>query len=92
MPFYIVNVIICSPPGSLLSLPLQKLGYFSGESEERYADDLLRVYGYEGEGSPAGSVGCCSELGDQDNLDFLDSLGSKFKTLANICTEKEEEE
>ncbi|XP_062308283.1 desmocollin 2-like protein isoform X2 [Osmerus eperlanus] len=69
----------------------KKLGYFGDEAEERYADDLLTPYGYEGEGSPAGSVGCCSDLGDQDNLDFLDSLGSKFKTLANICLDREED-
>ncbi|XP_023859643.1 desmocollin 2-like protein [Salvelinus sp. IW2-2015] len=69
----------------------KKLVYFADESEERFADDLARAYGYEGEGSPAGSVGCCSDFGDQDNLDFLDSLGSKFKTLANICMDKEEE-
>uniref|UniRef100_A0A673XT23 Desmocollin 2 like n=1 Tax=Salmo trutta TaxID=8032 RepID=A0A673XT23_SALTR len=66
----------------------KKLVYFADESEERYADDVARAYGYEGEGSPAGSVGCCSDFGDQDNLDFLDSLGSKFKTLANICMEE----
>uniref|UniRef100_A0A6Q2ZC29 Cadherin domain-containing protein n=1 Tax=Esox lucius TaxID=8010 RepID=A0A6Q2ZC29_ESOLU len=66
----------------------KKVGYLVGVSEERYAGDTVRAYGYEGEGSPAGSVGCCSDFGDQDNLDFLDSLGSKFKTLANICTEK----
>ncbi|KAK6313884.1 hypothetical protein J4Q44_G00153430 [Coregonus suidteri] len=69
----------------------KKLVYFGDESEERYADDVARAYDYEGEGSPAGSVGCCSDFGDQDNLDFLDSLGSKFKTLANICMDKEEE-
>uniref|UniRef100_A0A8C7IAR9 Desmocollin-2 n=1 Tax=Oncorhynchus kisutch TaxID=8019 RepID=A0A8C7IAR9_ONCKI len=69
----------------------KKLVYFADESEERYADDVARAYGYEGEGSPAGSVGCCSDFGDQENLDFLDSLGSKFKTLANICMDKEEE-
>uniref|UniRef100_A0A8C8EU37 Cadherin domain-containing protein n=1 Tax=Oncorhynchus tshawytscha TaxID=74940 RepID=A0A8C8EU37_ONCTS len=69
----------------------KKLVYFADESEERYANDVARAYGYEGEGSPAGSVGCCSDFGDQDNLDFLDSLGSKFKTLANICMDKEEE-
>uniref|UniRef100_A0A667Y0G3 Desmocollin 2 like n=1 Tax=Myripristis murdjan TaxID=586833 RepID=A0A667Y0G3_9TELE len=69
----------------------KKLEYFGGAADERYADDVLRVYGYEGEGSAAGSVGCCSELGDQDNLDFLDSLGSKFKTLAHICMDAKEE-
>ncbi|KAJ7986368.1 hypothetical protein DPEC_G00339190 [Dallia pectoralis] len=66
----------------------KKLDYLGGASEERYAPDTVRAYGYEGEGSLAGSVGCCSDFGDQDNLDFLNSLGSKFKTLANICTDK----
>lgn len=70
----------------------KKLVHFATDAEERYSDDLLKAYGYEGEGSPAGSVGCCSDLGDQDNLDFLDSLGSKFKTLANICLDREEDE
>ncbi|XP_071393557.1 desmocollin 2-like protein isoform X2 [Centroberyx affinis] len=70
----------------------KKLGYFAGDSDECYAADVVRVFGYEGEGSAAGSVGCCSDLGDQDNLDFLDSLGSKFKTLANICMDREEED
>ncbi|KAM3876229.1 desmocollin 2-like protein [Diretmus argenteus] len=69
----------------------QKLEYFGGKSEERYADDVLHMFGYEGDGSLAGSVGCCSDLGDQDNLDFLDSLGPKFKTLANICMGREQD-
>ncbi|XP_062858575.1 desmocollin 2-like protein [Trichomycterus rosablanca] len=55
---------------------------------ERYADDILKPYGVEGTGSPAGSVGCCSILEEQNTLDFLDSLGPKFKTLADVCTSK----
>uniref|UniRef100_A0A8C7MK90 Cadherin-4 n=1 Tax=Oncorhynchus kisutch TaxID=8019 RepID=A0A8C7MK90_ONCKI len=47
-------------------------------------DDLL-IYDYEGQGSPVGSVGCCSLLGADDDLDFLNDLGPKFKTLAKIC-------
>lgn len=54
----------------------------------RFAEDILRPYGYEGVGSPAGSVGCCSILGEQESLDFLDSLGPKFKTLAEVCESK----
>ena len=54
--------------------------------------DAPHPYQYEGEGSAAGSVGCCSDMGDQDSLDFLDSLGPKFKTLANICVSKESRE
>ncbi|KAG5841886.1 hypothetical protein ANANG_G00171780 [Anguilla anguilla] len=41
----------------------QKLNFFQTQEEGRYADDLLHSYGFEGEGSPAGSVGCCSEQG-----------------------------
>ncbi|XP_007257069.3 desmocollin 2 like [Astyanax mexicanus] len=67
-----------------------KLAYFGEEEDGRYAADLLKAYGYEGMGSPAGSVGCCSVISDQDTLDFLDSLGPKFRTLADVCTNKAE--
>ncbi|CAL8307291.1 unnamed protein product [Lota lota] len=70
----------------------EKLDYFGGEMEVCHTLDLPHPYQYEGEGSAAGSVGCCSEMGDQDGLDFLDSLGPKFKTLANICLNKEDRE
>ncbi|XP_023282988.1 desmocollin-2-like [Seriola lalandi dorsalis] len=63
----------------------QKLAYFGGEGDERYADDIVHCYGFEGVGSAAGSVGCCSDYGDTDNLDFLNTLGPKFKTLADVC-------
>ncbi|XP_048832662.1 desmocollin 2 like [Brienomyrus brachyistius] len=66
----------------------QKMTYFLTEDEDRYANDLLRTYGYEGQGSLAGSVGCCSEMGDDQGLGFLDSLGPKFKMLADVCTKK----
>ncbi|XP_059922407.1 desmocollin 2-like protein isoform X1 [Gadus macrocephalus] len=70
----------------------EKLDYFGGEMEVCHTLDSPHAYHYEGEGSAAGSVGCCSEMGDQDGLDFLDSLGPKFKTLANICLSKESRE
>ncbi|XP_054623901.1 desmocollin 2-like protein [Dunckerocampus dactyliophorus] len=63
----------------------QKLSYFGGEEDGRYADDIVHHYGYEGVGSAAGSVGCCSDDGDNENLDFLNTLGPKFKPLAGIC-------
>ncbi|KAM4548234.1 desmoglein-2.1-like [Odontesthes bonariensis] len=47
--------------------------------------DGLLGYDYEGEGSYAGSVGCCSLLESDDDLEFLDDLGLKFRTLAEIC-------
>ncbi|XP_028283599.1 desmocollin 2-like protein [Parambassis ranga] len=66
----------------------QKLAYLGTEQDGRYADDILHSYGFEGAGSAAGSVGCCSDYGDNDNLDFLNTLGPKFKTLADVCTKK----
>ena len=48
----------------------------------------LLVYDYEGKGSVAGSVGCCSLLEFDDDLHFLDDLGPKFKTLAEVCRGK----
>ncbi|XP_072538794.1 desmocollin 2-like protein [Salminus brasiliensis] len=67
-----------------------KLAFFGEEEDGRYAADVLKPYGYEGVGSPAGSVGCCSVVSDQDTLDFLDSLGPKFRTLADVCMNKAE--
>ncbi|KAK6310773.1 hypothetical protein J4Q44_G00188280 [Coregonus suidteri] len=60
----------------------QKLAYLGTEEEGRYADDIIHAYGFEGVGSPAGSVGCCSDQGNQEDLDFLNRLGPKFNTLA----------
>ncbi|XP_034469320.1 desmocollin 2 like [Hippoglossus hippoglossus] len=62
-----------------------KLQYLGTEEDGRYADDIGHSYGFEGVGSAAGSVGCCSDFGDGDNLDFLNALGPKFKTLADVC-------
>ncbi|XP_039998688.1 desmocollin 2 like [Xiphias gladius] len=64
----------------------QKLTYLGTEEDRRYADDIIHSYGFEGVGSAAGSVGCCSDYDDNDNLDFLNTLGPKFKTLADLCT------
>lgn len=64
-----------------------KLFFMGTEDEGRYADDVLHSYGFEGMGSAAGSVGCCSDFGDE-GLDFLDTLGPKFKTLADVCSKR----
>ncbi|XP_041848513.1 desmocollin 2 like [Melanotaenia boesemani] len=63
----------------------RKLDHMRTEGDGRYADDIIHSYGYEGTGSVAGSVGCCSDHGDNDNLDFLNTLGPKFKCLADVC-------
>uniref|UniRef100_A0A8C1PAY0 Desmoglein 2 n=1 Tax=Cyprinus carpio TaxID=7962 RepID=A0A8C1PAY0_CYPCA len=49
------------------------------------------AYDYEGKGSPVGSVGCCSILEDNNDLEFLNDLGPKFTTLAEICGGKKTE-
>uniref|UniRef100_A0A672Z4B7 Desmoglein-2-like n=1 Tax=Sphaeramia orbicularis TaxID=375764 RepID=A0A672Z4B7_9TELE len=56
----------------------------SGQENLGVKDSLL-VYDYEGQGSSAGSVGCCSSLGTDNDLQFLNDLGPKFKTLAEVC-------
>uniref|UniRef100_A0A7N5ZWY6 Cadherin domain-containing protein n=1 Tax=Anabas testudineus TaxID=64144 RepID=A0A7N5ZWY6_ANATE len=54
-------------------------------AQHQQLKDGLLVYDYEGQESPAGSVGCCSLLENDCDLAFLDDLGPKFKTLAEIC-------
>uniref|UniRef100_A0A8C6UXC0 Desmocollin 2 like n=1 Tax=Neogobius melanostomus TaxID=47308 RepID=A0A8C6UXC0_9GOBI len=65
----------------------QKLVYMGREDDERYAEDVLHSYGYEGKGSAAGSVGCCSDFAEE-SLDFVNTLGPKFKTLADVCSKR----
>ncbi len=48
--------------------------------------DSLLEYDFEGQGSSAGSVGCCSLLESDNDLQFLNDLGPKFKSLAEICS------
>ncbi|KAM9720348.1 desmocollin 2-like protein [Menidia menidia] len=63
----------------------QKLKSFETEGDDIMEDDIIHSYEYEGNGSAAGSVGCCSEYGDNANLDFLNTLDPKFKALAAVC-------
>ncbi|KAM9844703.1 desmoglein-2-like protein [Aulostomus maculatus] len=64
-------------------------GYYASKSDhaalQSQQKDGLLVYDYEGQGSLAGSVGCCSLLENDDDLAFLNDLGPKFKTLAEVC-------
>uniref|UniRef100_A0AAZ3RK43 Cadherin domain-containing protein n=1 Tax=Oncorhynchus tshawytscha TaxID=74940 RepID=A0AAZ3RK43_ONCTS len=75
-----------------MALPCTFLdGYYSQvnvtcASQNPPLKDSKLVYDYEGQGSPVGSVGCCSLLESDNDLQFLNDLGPKFKTLADICS------
>ncbi|XP_041103636.1 desmocollin-3-like [Polyodon spathula] len=66
----------------------KKLNGFLTEHDDRFAEDISHVYGFEGKGSLAGSVGCCSELNYNSGLEFVNTLGPKFRTLAQVCRKK----
>ncbi|XP_070687719.1 desmoglein-2.1-like [Pempheris klunzingeri] len=73
-----------------MALPDHFLGqYYSQKvdsgNENLEGKDSLLVYDYEGQSSSAGSVGCCSLLDSDNDLQFLSDLGPKFKTLAEVC-------
>ncbi|KAI7810210.1 desmoglein-2-like protein isoform X1 [Triplophysa rosa] len=64
--------------------------YYSNKArcvaKEHDTGDQLLVYDYEDQESCMGSLeDICSVMND-DNLAFLDDLGLKFKTLAEICS------
>uniref|UniRef100_A0A087X4C9 Si:ch73-74h11.1 n=1 Tax=Poecilia formosa TaxID=48698 RepID=A0A087X4C9_POEFO len=61
--------------------------YFSQKSTITVpSEDILLEYDFEGQGSSAGSVGSCSILEPDNDLNFLTDLGPKFRTLAEICS------
>ncbi|EPQ01974.1 Desmocollin-1 [Myotis brandtii] len=63
--------------------------YLCGQDEEhKHSEDYVRSYNYEGKGSMAGSVGCCSDRQEEEGLEFLDHLEPKFRTLAKTCIRK----
>uniref|UniRef100_A0A8C9RL78 Desmoglein 2 n=1 Tax=Scleropages formosus TaxID=113540 RepID=A0A8C9RL78_SCLFO len=68
--------------GLLMLLRECKASCAAGNEAE--TEDLL-AFNFEGHGSPVGSVGCCSLLEADNDLEFLNNLGPKFKTLAEIC-------
>ncbi|XP_020848247.1 desmoglein-1 [Phascolarctos cinereus] len=67
----------------------QKAFAYADEDENRPSNDCLLIYDIEGVGSSAGSVGCCSFIGEDEDDSFLDTLGPKFKKLADISLGKE---
>lgn len=66
----------------------EKVQLCNQSDNHRHAEDYVRTYNYEGKGSVAGSVGCCSERQEEDGLEFLDHLEPKFRTLAETCIKR----
>uniref|UniRef100_F7A1N0 Desmoglein 3 n=1 Tax=Monodelphis domestica TaxID=13616 RepID=F7A1N0_MONDO len=65
----------------------QKAFACADEDDGQGVSDCLLIYddeGIEAPSSPVGSVGCCSFIADDFDDSFLDSLGPKFKKLADI--------
>lgn len=62
--------------------------YYSQKSraiEDGFAKNNILEYQNEGNGSLAGSVEAISMLEDDNDLAFLNDLGPKFNTLAQVC-------
>nr|XP_012302623.1 desmocollin-3-like [Aotus nancymaae] len=66
----------------------EKLHRCNQNEDHMPSQDYVLTYNYEGRGSPAGSVGCCSEKQEEDGLEFLNNLEPKFITLAEACTKR----
>ncbi|XP_032323054.1 desmocollin-3 isoform X1 [Camelus ferus] len=66
----------------------EKLHLCNQDEDRMPSQDYVLTYNYEGRGSPAGSVGCCSEKQEEDGLDFLNNLEAKFTALAETCTKR----
>uniref|UniRef100_A0A3B3S1K0 Cadherin domain-containing protein n=1 Tax=Paramormyrops kingsleyae TaxID=1676925 RepID=A0A3B3S1K0_9TELE len=57
--------------------------------EDNNKNDVIMNYNREFGSSLAGSIASLSSVGIDDNLDFLNNLDPKFKTLAEVCTHGE---
>ncbi|XP_010585096.2 desmocollin-3 isoform X1 [Loxodonta africana] len=66
----------------------EKLHLCNRNEDHMQAQDYILTYNYEGRGSPAGSIGCCSEKQEEDGLDFLSNLQPKFTALAEACMKR----
>lgn len=66
----------------------EKVRFYHEDDNQKLSQDYVLTYNYEGKGSAAGSVGCCSDLQEEDGLEFLDHLEPKFRTLAEVCAKR----
>uniref|UniRef100_A0A8C5KY19 Desmocollin 2 n=1 Tax=Jaculus jaculus TaxID=51337 RepID=A0A8C5KY19_JACJA len=66
----------------------EKVHLCDQDDVHKHAQDYVLPFNYEGRGSVAGSVGCCSDRPEEDGLEFLDHLEPKFRTLAEVCAKR----